>query len=119
MYTAILCVSLLARSFLDTSVVEDNTGFYDSSATNQITVATSNIHLQPAWGPAGYDYVDYYYLPDIETYYCVKEHQYIYYTNFHWVFSKYPPRYREIDLYNCYKVVVNQQKPYLQRNSLA
>jgi hypothetical protein len=22
---------------------------------------------QPTWGPVGYDYVDYYYLPDIET----------------------------------------------------
>ena len=24
-----------------------------------------NLGLQPAWGPAGYQYVDYYYLPDI------------------------------------------------------
>lgn len=24
-----------------------------------------NIGSQPAWGPVGYDYVDYYYMPDI------------------------------------------------------
>ena len=30
-----------------------------------------NIGSQPAWGPAGYDYVEYYYLPDIDVYYYV------------------------------------------------
>ena len=30
-----------------------------------------NIGSQPVWGPIGYDYVEYYYLPDIEVYYYV------------------------------------------------
>ncbi len=30
-----------------------------------------NIGSQPAWGPAGYDYVHYYYLPDLDAYYDV------------------------------------------------
>ena len=34
-----------------------------------------NIGSQPAWGPTGYDRVDYYYLPDIDAYYNVaKKH---------------------------------------------
>lgn len=74
-----------------------------------------NIGLQPAWGPTGYQYVDYYYLPDIETYYYVPSKQFIYLNNGKWIYSAgLPSRYRTYNLYNGYKVVVNEPKPYLQ-----
>lgn len=74
-----------------------------------------NLGLQPAWGPAGYQYVDYYYLPDIETYYYVPGKQFIYLNNGKWTYSAgLPSRYRTYNLYNGYKVVVNKPKPYLQ-----
>lgn len=77
-----------------------------------------NIGAQPLWGPTGYDHVDYYYLPDIETYYNVPKHQYVYQNNGSWVFTNaLPARYANYDLYNGYKVVVNGDRPYLNYNS--
>ncbi|MDZ4796127.1 MAG: hypothetical protein SGI83_17745 [Bacteroidota bacterium] len=74
----------------------------------------ANIGSQPNWGPGGYDYVDYYYLPDVETYYYVPSRQFIYQSGGNWVFaSGLPPAYRNYNLYNGYKVVVNQPKAYL------
>lgn len=72
-----------------------------------------NINSQPVWGPTGYDYVEYYYLPDIESYYYVPTHQFVYMSGNRWVFSaSLPPRYRGYDLYNGYKVVVNRPNAY-------
>lgn len=73
-----------------------------------------NIGSQPNWGPVGYDYVEYYYLPDIETYYYVPTRQFIYLSGGNWVFAtSLPARYRSYNLYTGYKVVVNQPKAYL------
>lgn len=72
-----------------------------------------NIGSQPVWGPVGYDYVEYYYLPDIEAYYYVPSRQFIYLSGGNWVFTySLPARYRSYDLYTGYKVVINQPKPY-------
>ena len=73
-----------------------------------------NIGSQPTWGPVGYDYVEYYYLPDIETYYYVPRRQFVYLSNGKWVFATaLPTRYRSYNLYSGYKVVINQPRPYL------
>lgn len=73
-----------------------------------------NIGAQPAWGPAHYDYVEYYYLPDIDVYYHVPAHQFIYLRSGRWVtVNSLPYRYRGYDLYSGYKVVINQPRPYL------
>jgi len=37
-----------------------------------------NIGVQPQWGPDGYDHVEYYYLPDIDVFYNVRNRQYVY-----------------------------------------
>lgn len=72
-----------------------------------------NIGAQPAWGPVGYDYVDYYYLPDIESYYYVPKKQFIYMGTGGWVFTtSLPSRYSGYDLYDGYKVVINSPQPY-------
>lgn len=74
-----------------------------------------NINVQPTWGPVGYDHVDYYYLPDIESYYSVPQKEFVYMNNNNWVFTKrLPAKFSKYDLYNGYKVVVNEPKPYLQ-----
>ena len=73
-----------------------------------------NIGSQPVWGPVGYDYAEYYYLPDIDAYYYVPRRQFIYLSNGRWIFSaSLPVRYRNYDLYSGYKVVINEPRPYL------
>jgi len=74
----------------------------------------ANIGRQPVWGPTGYDHVEYYYLPDIECYYNVARHKFIYFDNGNWRFaSQLPDSYGNYDLDHAYKVVVNDYKPYL------
>lgn len=72
-----------------------------------------NIGSMPAWGPVGYDYVDYYYLPDIDVYYHVAQHRFVYFERGRWIFAPaLPPRCRNYDLYGGYKVVINEREPY-------
>jgi hypothetical protein len=74
-----------------------------------------NIGGQPDWGPAGYDRADYYYFPDMDVYYDVPQRQYVYMNNGRWFFgASLPGRYRNYDVYNCYKVVINEPRPYLR-----
>src|SRR5687768_11163394 len=88
--------------------------FIFKPATAQVS-ATINIGAQPVWGPVGYSYVDYYYLPDIEAYYYVPSRQFIYSTNGRWIFATtLPYRYRGYNIYSGYKVVINEPRPYLQ-----
>lgn len=83
-------------------------------ASAQVSV-NINIGAQPIWGPVGYDYVDYYYLPDIEAYYYVPTHQFIYLTNGRWIFATtLPVRYRTFNIFTGYKVVINEPRPYLR-----
>jgi len=75
-----------------------------------------NIGTPPQWGPAGYNSVSYYYLPDIESYYDVRHSMFIYYSGNRWIHSRVlPARYRNYDLYGGYKVVMNDYhgtRPY-------
>lgn len=74
-----------------------------------------NIGSQPNWGPRGYDYVDYYYLPEVESYYHVPTRQFVYLERNRWVHRKsLPKHYRNYDLHHGRKVVINQPRPYLQ-----
>src|ERR1700738_1791636 len=88
--------------------------FLFNSATAQIRFRVNvNVGSQPPWRPAGYDYAEYYYLPDIETYYYVPTRQFIYLSGNNWVFSSsLPRRYSNYDLYSGYKVVVNRPNAY-------
>lgn len=77
-----------------------------------------NIIDQPIWGPAGYDHADYYYIPDIDSYYSVSERQYIYRDGPTWVHgASLPARYNGYDPYHSYKVVINEDKPYQNNDS--
>src|ERR1700688_3249825 len=85
----------------------------------QVNLSVSvNVGAQPNWGPSGYDNVNYYYMPDIETYYYVPQHQFIYLDGGRWVFAaSLPDRYRSYDLYRGYKVVINEPRPYLHHEN--
>jgi hypothetical protein len=81
-------------------------------ATAQVHVNV-NIGVQPAWGPAGYNYAAYYYLPDIEAYYSVSDRQFTYFDDGRWTSSTYlPGRCANYDLYSGYKVVINGRNPW-------
>lgn len=72
-----------------------------------------NINSQPEWGPVGYDHAEYYYMPDIDSYYDIPNHQYVYYENNVWIHNRYlPQRYGNFDRYHSYKVVINQRNPW-------
>ncbi len=74
-----------------------------------------NIGSQPAWGPVGYDYAEYYYLPDVDAYYYIPDRQFIYLDAGRWVFgASLPSRWGDYDLYRGYKVVINDPRPYLR-----
>ncbi len=84
--------------------------------TNQIQAQVSvsvNIGNQPAWAPQGYDDAQYYYLPDMDMYYDVPAHQFVYYSNRRWVrAATLPQAYRKYDLYKVHKVVIKEKNPY-------
>ncbi|TDQ78026.1 hypothetical protein [Sphingobacterium yanglingense] len=77
-----------------------------------------NIGSQPLWGPVGYDYVRYYYMPEIDVYYDVTSRKYTYYQGNKWVTkSKLPGRYKHFDVYRTYKVVLNDPSPWRYHNN--
>src|SRR5678809_1732815 len=78
-----------------------------SNTQAQVKVGVNiNIGSQPEWGPVGYDYVDYYYMPDIDVYYYVPSRQYIYLSNGRWIFAtSLPVAYRHYNVYSGYKAV--------------
>lgn len=83
-------------------------------AVAQVAVSV-NIGAQPVWGPVGYDYVNYYYLPDIDAYYDVPGHVFVYNEGGVWVRRPaLPPAFAGYDLYHGYKVVINDRDPWLR-----
>lgn len=63
--------------------------------------------------PPEYASVNYYYLPDVEAYYYVPTHQYIYLDGPSWVWrASLPPRYASYNIVSGYKVAVDRPRPY-------
>lgn len=76
-----------------------------------------NIGARPNWGIPGNYAGDYYYLPEIDTYYDIPRRSFVYLQGNNWVFSaSLPYMYRDYDLYRGYKVMVNEPRPYLRAN---
>ena len=89
---------------------------FAKTANAQVQV-NLNIGAQPDWGPVGYERADYYYIPDMDSYYDVPARQYVYYNNNGWIHStNLPPAYSNYNIYNGYKVVVNKPKPWTNHN---
>jgi hypothetical protein len=93
-------------------------GFFIVKPANAQLHVNVNIGVQPAWGPVGYDYAEYYYLPDIEAYYCVPSRQFVYFDDNRWITSSYlPGRWTDYDLYSGYKIVMNERQPWNHFNN--
>lgn len=85
--------------------------FFAVSASYAQVSVNVNIGTPPAWGPAGYTDVRYYYLPDLEMYYDINASNYIYISNGKWIRARSLPRiYRNYDLYGEYKVVLTDYR---------
>ena len=81
---------------------------------NAQSYKTSTLSFQPLWGPSGFKVASYYYLPDIDIYYDVTAKQFIHLEEGEWIFSRaLPEQFKDYDLYNGYKVVLNLPQPYL------
>lgn len=74
-----------------------------------------NIGKPPVWGPT-VTTEEYYYLPDIESYYDINQSQFIYLNNGVWIRSRsLPRRYRSYNLNTGHVVVLNDyhgRNPY-------
>lgn len=80
--------------------------FVFSSSQAQVQV-NLNIGKPPIWGPA-VTTEEYYYLPDINSYYDIQQSQFIYLNNGVWIRSNsLPRRYRSYNLNTGYVVVLN------------
>jgi hypothetical protein len=82
-------------------------------ASAQFEKSDNNVKEQPKWGPVGHEFVEYYYLPDIETYYYVPGKQFIYQSGGYWTFSSsLPEANKHYDLRSANKVVINEPGAY-------
>lgn len=81
----------------------------------QVVNVYVNIDLQPAWGPAGYNYAAFYFFPALNIYYDVNHALFYYLSGRRWISSYYLPiRYQRYDFYTMYKVVINDyHNPWL------
>ncbi|CAN5453808.1 hypothetical protein BH10BAC1_BH10BAC1_09340 [soil metagenome] len=86
-------------------------GLFTNQAKAQVNV-NINISSQALWGPVGYDYVEYYYLPEPDVFYYVATGQFIYWSGGQQFFVYSLPSSYTVNLYSTYKVVVNTSKPY-------
>lgn len=72
-----------------------------------------NKHHQPNWGPAGYNYASFYFLPEYNAYYNIITKRFHYKSGQRWVTAPQLPRqFGKVDLYRTYKVVINDATPY-------
>ncbi|AMR30791.1 hypothetical protein A0256_04810 [Mucilaginibacter sp. PAMC 26640] len=105
----------MKKIILTTAILLSALSFQAAKAQVSLSI---NIGSQPEWGPVGYDRADYYYMPDIDTYYDVPAHQYVYYENNAWVHrGALPARYSNYNVYNGYKVVVNERNPWVRNTA--
>jgi len=89
-------------------------GLINSASAQNININVNiNLDKQPSWGPTGYDYAGYYYIPDINVYYDIAGSLFYYLSGSKWISNQYlPDKYRKYDLYSLYKVVINDSQPW-------
>jgi hypothetical protein len=87
--------------------------FLAASVTQSKAQVSLNVNIGTWTPPAEYANAEYVYLPDVESYYYVPKHQYVYQESGQWVFrNALPPRYSSYNINNGYKVVVNRPQAY-------
>jgi len=103
----LLLTTMIVAAFIFASETKAQVGF------------NLNVHLgaRPDWGVQGNYEGNYYYLPEINCYYDIASRQFIYPDGESWVYAySLPYAYRDYNLYNGYKVVVNEPRPYLHND---
>lgn len=102
------------RMILFASIIAGGMSFGNQAMAQVSLNMSMNIGSQPAWGPVGYDYARYYYLPDVDAYYSIPTQQFVYLQGGKWIFAASLPARYNYDLYRGYKVVVYEPRPYLK-----
>jgi hypothetical protein len=92
-----------------------------SSTSNAQLSINLNIGTAPVYQNSANVAVDYYYMPDIESYYDVRANQYIYLERGNWIRSRnLPNQYSRYNVNNGYKVALNDyhgNRPYTNYNN--
>ncbi len=83
--------------------------FLFASTANHAQVSISvNVGTPPVWGPVVHTDASYYYMPDVESYYDIRQQQFIFLSNGVWIRShNLPYRYRNYNLHNGRTIVLN------------
>jgi hypothetical protein len=104
------------KKFLLTATVVMGALLFNSETKAQVRIGVNvNIGTRPSWGLPGNYAGDYYYMPEIDTYYDIPHRQFIYLQGRNWVFAnELPYMYRGYDLNRGYKVMINEPRPYLR-----
>ena len=88
-------------------------GTIQAQAVEKTTTTTSTTMTLPDWGVAGSENARYYYIPDIDSYYDISSKNFVYMNNGQWTKSTdVPAAYKEVDLYDSYKVVLHDEEPF-------
>lgn len=104
----------MKKLFIITTILLASFAAQETKAQVSVRV---NIGQQPKWGPRGYNHVDYYYMPDIDAYYCISSRLYTFMSNGRWISSRFlPPAYRNYDLYHGNYIVINEPRPWLRHS---
>jgi len=70
-----------------------------------VNIGTPAVVVRPAWVPQNHLNVDFYYIPEIESYYDVSAGLYVYLNNGNWCRTRYvPARYRGCDLNHARRI---------------
>ena len=84
-----------------------------------VTPSTEVSYDNPAWAPPYVQGVRYYYLPDIEAYYDLSAHEFVYLDNGQWSYSPgIPTIYGSFDLNDCFTVALdyNTYQPWMHHH---
>lgn len=102
------------KNLLLTAVVI-GASFFTNQSEAQVRV---NVNLnigRPNWGLPGNQVGDWYYLPEIDTYYDIPGRQFVYFDRGRWVYAnQLPYMYRDYNLSRGYKVVLNDNRPFMR-----
>jgi len=73
-----------------------------------LTFPLTNNYTDPYWAPPHHPGSRYYYLPDIEVYYDLSDHNFVYLNNGLWIFTPdFPSYYAGYDLFNAFIITLN------------
>lgn len=91
-------------------------GFSGCDTLSMTSVSAQVRYDNPRWAPPYYEGVRYYYIPDIEIYFDLSRHEFIYLQDGRWFSSPYLPQfYAGFDLDNCFSIAlsINVFKPWM------